>query len=199
MLIPTQELEFLGFLIISRRMVLQLTEKRRQKIRSTCQTLLAAGTPSLRELASCIGSLTAAWPGVLPAPLHMRALQAIQGQAVRREQAWTSPVILTPEAEEDLRWWISHLDRWNGRPLRVDAPMMLIRSDAATDGGGGGWGGGGGGSVRFASNRRPLVTRGADLAYQRVGAAGCQVSRPVFCQDRGARPHRPPARQSGGG
>ena len=56
-----------------------------------------------------------------------------------------------------------------------------------------------GSSVRFASNRRPLVAGGADLAYQRVGAAGCQVSRPVFCQDRGARPHRPPARQSGGG
>ena len=118
-----------------------MTEKRRQKIRSTCQTLLAARTPSLHELASCIGSLATALPGVLPAPLHMRALQAIQGQAVRREQAWTSPVVLTPEAEEDLRWWISHLDRWNGRPLQVEAPMMLIRSAAATDDRGGeGWG-----------------------------------------------------------
>ena len=139
-LLPTQEIEYLGFLVCSHSMSLCLTTKKGDKIRSMCRTLLRVETPTLRNLASCIGTLTASWPAVLPVPLYTRALQLLQAQAVRQEQTWNTQVQLSAEAQEDLEWWCNHLHGFNGRPLQKEDPILLIRSDAATEGGGGGWG-----------------------------------------------------------
>ena len=84
--------------------------------------------------------MTAAWPGVLPTPLHLRGLQRLLNMPPHRNLPWGALVHLDREARADLVWWTNHLTQWNGRPVRAPAPAPVIRSDAATHGGGGGWG-----------------------------------------------------------
>ena len=139
-LTPSQVLEFLGFEVCTVSTSLRLSERRIQKILKACQEALGKTQISLRELASCIGMMTAAWPGVLPTPLHLRGLQRLLNMSPHRNLPWGALVHLDLEARSDLVWWTNHLTQWNGRPVRAPAPVLVIRSDAATHGGGGGWG-----------------------------------------------------------
>lgn len=137
---PRQEIAFLGFEIDSCRMVLRVSADRVRKLRHSCQVLLAAQTTTLRELSSVIGQMVSCWPGLLPAPLHLRNLEWQKNDVLRRRLEWDAPVHLSRDARDDLQWWITHLSEWNGRALRVPTPELTIRSDAASHGGGGGWG-----------------------------------------------------------
>ena len=57
-LLPSQKIEFLGFLIDSNTMTLQLPGEKLRKIRKKCQELLAQTTVSVRELSKFLGLLT---------------------------------------------------------------------------------------------------------------------------------------------
>ena len=73
-LLPSQKIEFLGFLIDSNTMTLQLPVEKLRKIRKKCQELLAQTTVSVRELSKFLGLLTSSIQAIFPAPLHYRHL-----------------------------------------------------------------------------------------------------------------------------
>ena len=58
---PTQRLVFLGFVLDSKLMRVQLTTEKAFKVKSACQTL-----------ARILGLLTSSFPGVMFGPLHYR-------------------------------------------------------------------------------------------------------------------------------
>ena len=139
-LVPAQEMTFLGFQVRSVSLTIQISDERRTKILRSCRDALAEPGISIRQLASIVGMMTSAWPGVAPAPLHLRALQAQKNSARRRNMSWETAITLNPDSRADLTWWVKYLDTWNGRPVRLDPPALIIASDAASHGGGGGWG-----------------------------------------------------------
>ena len=63
---------------------------------------------TVRQLASCIGMLGAAWPGVLPAPPHLRGLQRLLAGASRQRLPWEARTRLNQETRQDLAWWVRH-------------------------------------------------------------------------------------------
>ena len=67
---PTQELEFLGFLLNSRSMTIVLPTHKLHASKKMARRMTDRGKMTIRELASLIGSLVAAHPAILPAPLH---------------------------------------------------------------------------------------------------------------------------------
>ena len=79
---PTQELEFLGFLIDSKQMTLSVTEEKLRSLISQCKRLLGAQQTTIRQLAHVIGLMTSMKPTILPAPLHYRALQELKNTAL---------------------------------------------------------------------------------------------------------------------
>ncbi|XP_065180118.1 uncharacterized protein LOC135810554 [Sycon ciliatum] len=139
-LVPSQEITFLGFLVCSTTMTIQISQDPRDKLLRTCRQLLQADRTTVREVASVVGMMQSAWPGVLPAPLHLRGLQDLKNSARHAALAWESALILNSASKEDLRWWVRFLDSWNGRPVKVECPVLTIASDASSQGGGGGWG-----------------------------------------------------------
>ena len=106
---PTQELEFLGFIINSQRMTLSVTQEKVKSLISQCKALMDAPQITIRQLARMIGLMTSMTPAILPAPLHYRALQELKNTALDRHHSYFAQITLTQEAKEDLIWWITDL------------------------------------------------------------------------------------------
>ena len=74
---PSQSIEFLGFIIDSVTMSVYLAPRKRDKINSLCLSFLSPGQQfTIRQVASFIGKLVSAFPGVEFGPLHYRQLLA---------------------------------------------------------------------------------------------------------------------------
>jgi len=132
--IPTQEMEFLGFLVNSIKITLSLPIKKVQKIQKLCRQVLEYNTISVRKLSVLIGNLTASIQAVLPAPLHYRHLQSVKNQNLRVSLDYDSLVHLTSETKIELQWWINQLHNWNGRSMLAPQITVNIQTDASNQG-----------------------------------------------------------------
>ena len=75
-IIPTQILEFLGFILNSILMLVTLTNKKAVKILQLCQKFsLPNKRFTIREVASFLGTLVSSFPGVEFGPLHYRHIE----------------------------------------------------------------------------------------------------------------------------
>ena len=134
--VPTQQLEFLGFLVNSRDMTLLLPDCKVEEIKAHCLCLLARQDVSVRELSQLIRKLTASIQAIFPAPLQYRSLdlQHLKHQALAQQKGFNATIALSSEAREEFHWWSAHLDAWNGRALFHPAPDLLIETKASKKG-----------------------------------------------------------------
>ena len=130
-LLPTHKLVYLGFTINTILMTLTLPEERLQKILKGCQSALHKNRVSVRDLSRLIGMMSATMLAVLPAPLHYRELQKLKIRAQKMTQSFETMVLLNKESKAELGWWITMLNRWNGRPILPLAPDLVIETDAS--------------------------------------------------------------------
>ena len=84
--VPTQNMEFLGFVVNTQAMTLLLPNSKVESIKSHCNYLLALPEVSVRDLSQLIGKLTASIQAIFPAPLHYRHLQHLKHQALHYER-----------------------------------------------------------------------------------------------------------------
>ena len=132
---PTQEIEFLEMIIDSVKMDLRLPGEKIKNIRQEAQKVLSLFSPSAHSLSQLAGKLNATTPALQMAPLFCRSLQTCLKQALAaNSQDYKSPVQLSPQAKEDLWWWVYHLSTWNGRSLIVQQASMTIILDASLQG-----------------------------------------------------------------
>ena len=82
-LIPTQRLTFLGFVLDSQSMTVALTGEQAVKVKAACQQLLQEKAITIREVAKVLGLLTSSLPGVLYGPLHYRSIEMDKTQALK--------------------------------------------------------------------------------------------------------------------
>ena len=134
-LVPSTEIEFLGFTINSKNMKIYLTQKRLKDLIRSCKELTAMQKPTAREVSSVIGKMQAASPAVLPANLYLRHLQS-QVIAVSRFGNWEGTLSLNQESLTELNWWINNIHQWNGSPIIPPKPSVFLETDAS----GTGWG-----------------------------------------------------------
>lgn len=138
-LVPTRELTFLGITINASSMEFTLPEDKAVKLESQCQQLLTRSSVTLREVASVVGRMVSTAVAILPAPLHYHSLQATKSIHLRRGATYSRQIQLTEQCKQELRWWTRHLRQWNGRPVRIADPDLVIQSDASSAGRSG-WG-----------------------------------------------------------
>ena len=131
---PTPQLEFLGFVVNTLDMTLLLPDCKVEAIKSHCSKLLLHHEVSVRELSQLIGKLTASIQAVFPAPLHYRHLQNLKHKALARFGHFDATIALSVEAKDKLRWWLAHLNAWNGRALLRPSPDVIIETDASRTG-----------------------------------------------------------------
>ena len=133
-LVPCQKIEFLGFLIDSTNLTLQLPGEKLRKIRRKCQKLLDMTEISVRELSKFLGLLTSSIQAIFPAPLHYRHLQQLKNTTMAAEHSYEALLTLDTAAKEEVLWWRDHLQAWNGKALFHQPVDLIIETDASRRG-----------------------------------------------------------------
>ena len=74
-IIPTQKLEFLGFILDSLLMTITLTASRKVDLLNSCSKLLQTSSRKIQVVSTVIGMIIAALPGVKHGALHYCTLE----------------------------------------------------------------------------------------------------------------------------
>ena len=106
-LLPTQTIVFLGFVLNSILMQVSLTHERALKLKEACENLLYTDFPCIRTVAQVLGLTTSSFPGVLYGPLHHKFLEMDKSQALKTHNGnFDKNMSLSHEAKTDLKWWV---------------------------------------------------------------------------------------------
>ena len=131
MVVPTQKIEYLGFVLSSVDMTVGLTDKKVHAVVKRCREFLRGNKEHLiREVASLIGTLISTFPGVQLGPLHYRFLEHDKITALKRNGGdYEAKMVLSPESLEKLTWWITNA----GSCVRIitrEEPHSILETDA---------------------------------------------------------------------
>lgn len=96
---PTQELEFLGFLLNSHSMTIVLPVHELHAVKNMARRMANQRRTTLRELASLLGIMVAGHPAILPAPLHYRHLETAKSWALRSGHTYEANLEIDPNME----------------------------------------------------------------------------------------------------
>jgi len=133
---PEQKIVFLGFEIDSVTMTVKLTQRKIEEIMGQCLSLKRKRKITIHEVASLIGKLVAAFPGVQYGALHYRELEKNKIAALRRTRGdYQAFMSLDERAHLDLDWWLDNVQNATGAVLRKRADIVI-----ETDASGLGWG-----------------------------------------------------------
>ncbi|XP_056408500.1 uncharacterized protein LOC130311793 [Hyla sarda] len=130
-LTPSKEVEFLGFSINTQLALLSLPNRKLSLIRKEIPSILNKKLICLRSLARIVGLLSASIQAIFPAPLHYRALQRLKAQHLREGLSYSDQVTLNSDTEEELLWWLHHIQEWNGKAIFNFIPDHILESDAS--------------------------------------------------------------------
>ncbi|KZS07400.1 Uncharacterized protein APZ42_028944 [Daphnia magna] len=132
---PTQTLEFIGLIVRTVPMTFSLSDKKTADIVKLCKTALLHRKMSLRELASLLGNLNWATQAVRYAQAHFRSLQALYLKGLRSAEGnLQASITITPNAKNDLSWWIKHAKFEEGKAIIMPTSDVSICTDASLSG-----------------------------------------------------------------
>lgn len=128
---PTQCIEFLGFQLDSQNMLVSLTPRTVDKIRTKCADLAGRKKCTIRQLAEVIGYLVAAQPGVWVAPLFFKRLEIAKNEALAvRKGDFDAELVVSEQVRSDLLWWIDNVKQYPS-PVSRGIPTVIVKSDAS--------------------------------------------------------------------
>ena len=103
-LIPTQEITFLGLIFNSANMTVKLTPERALKLKTACLENLEATTPLIRDMARLLGLMTSSFPGIMFGALHYRVLEMEKTCALKQtKRNFDRSMTLSSEAKSDIQ------------------------------------------------------------------------------------------------
>ena len=106
---PTQSLLYLGFILNSVTMTVQLTEEKIMRLKSMCALVGKKENIQIRQLAELVGLMVAAFPAVQYARLYYRVLDNEKSHALATHKGnFDEYTTISDEAKSDLNWWIQN-------------------------------------------------------------------------------------------
>ena len=110
-IVPTQRIRILGFVIDSVKMIITLTEEKKQKLKTLVLNLLRINKPTIRYLAKVIGTIISCMPAALLGPLFYRYLENDKVTSLRLNKGnFDAPAKISPEGKQELEWWLKNTD-----------------------------------------------------------------------------------------
>ena len=131
LLVPTQEITILGFVINSRKMSVKLTPQKENILKRLVNQLFSMKNPSIRFLAKGIGTIVSVFPAVKYSPLYYRALESDKIRALKMcKGGFDSPHPISDDVNDDLKWWKDNnqMENWIHPPI-LDTEFFCDASD----------------------------------------------------------------------
>ena len=113
-MIPSQEMGFLGMVINSEEVIISLPQEKLQKVKLQCLDLYQSLQVSVLQMAKVLGHLKSTIQTVLPARLSSRFLQQQQFQALKEKKSYLANITLNNKLKQKLLWGIKNLIVLNG-------------------------------------------------------------------------------------
>eukprot|EP01132_Coremiostelium_polycephalum_P010169 gene10169-12475_t len=137
-LTPCQQLIFLGFLVDSQKMKLFIPQDKKKGVIKEIQSVLKKEYCSLRNLASVKGKLISIKEAVIPNSLYQRKTLRFQNQMIKKSKGnWEFKFQLPKQVKKELKEWIQHLEKWNGKEILLSPnPDYILETDASETGAG---------------------------------------------------------------
>lgn len=133
-LVPTQQIVFLGFLLCSITMTIRLTPDRCQAVVECCKDIMAQKRVTIRQFSQLIGRLVATQPGVEYAPLYYKPLEKIKDYELKRHQGnYNSFMTIPRNIHPIIDWWIHNIFS-SYKLVSHGRPKLTLYSDASKTG-----------------------------------------------------------------
>ena len=130
-LLPTQVIVFLGFLLNSITMTVSLTPEKAEKLKLAVTRLLSCGMPLIGEVAQIIGLIISTFPGVMYGPLYFRITEGEKAQALKQNKGnYDTHMQLSSSAKLELQSWMNNVETSTNLIYRSE-PHMIMSTDAS--------------------------------------------------------------------
>ena len=133
-LIPSKQMEHLGFILKSTDMTVSLTSKKKISLLAKCREVINCKAPWIRAVAELIGILVSSFTGVEFGHLHYRQLELEKVLALKRVAGdYEKKNFLSERAKAEIQWWIVNV---NSELRHIEHGKMLftLTTDASTEG-----------------------------------------------------------------
>ena len=115
-------------------MTVKLPDDKVVSLVQTCQNLLGAEHPTIREVAHVIGKIVSSFPGTSYGPLYYRQLDRDKTSALKANRGnFDVGMSLSESAKSELNWWIANISK-EQKYLSRDPPALQITTDASLSG-----------------------------------------------------------------
>lgn len=132
-LVPSQSIEYLGFVYNSIQMTIALPERKCEHIQKEIASILKRHSCKIIEGAKLIGNLISASPAVEYSMIHTRFLERDKLQALLRCGSYEGNVNFSNDSLEELTWWSSQLHS-SCKLIRDDIYSYEMESDSSLSG-----------------------------------------------------------------
>ena len=131
---PAQQIQFLGFTLDSRSMLVTLGDGKANNIKLIIQELINSHSVSIRHLAMTVGKLAATLPANKYGQVYIKQLEQDKAMALYASVFdFEGIYLVTERARKDLLWWLARLDTVS-RPIALPNPSITIFTDASFQG-----------------------------------------------------------------
>ena len=135
---PSQIIIFLGMLFNTVQMSLRLIEKKRVKLIAKCHKILQSRSPTIKEVASLLGSICAAFEAVPFGRVNYRLLELDKIRSLKKSRGNFNGICsISPGGKENILWWIHNLPTAVRSLLPEPKVDYTIFTDASKEGYGG--------------------------------------------------------------
>lgn len=131
---PSTKMEFLGFILDSRTMLVHPNEKKCHKIITLCEELLTKHKITLRKLSETIGHLISVSPGNIYASIFYKRLEILKNAGLKQSKGnYEEEIAITDQVREDLQWWKENVGKFP-KPISQSDVDFEMYTDASLSG-----------------------------------------------------------------
>lgn len=103
---PSTRCQFLGFILDSKSMTLELTEQKRKSLLSLIKQYKSIKTCKIRDIAQFVGNITAACPAIQYGWLYSKGFERQKYLALLRSEGdYEAKMSLSTVLKQDFDWW----------------------------------------------------------------------------------------------
>ncbi|XP_068704199.1 uncharacterized protein [Montipora foliosa] len=134
-LIPSQKIVFLGFVIDSVAMTVSLPEEKLNKLKEQTLSLWERPQCSIRELAHVVGLIVSSFSAIKPARLYYRDLEVCKLAALSSSGGGYNAIVsLSQLARDNLQWFAFNSHLYNGTRITKPSKVITMTTDVSQSG-----------------------------------------------------------------